>query len=184
MVSSTPSHSISHLYVLILTIYAVLCVSYATASCLPCTNPSKRLADLGLLGLDVEDEAVSGSAEGSEARSEGVVREFKRDVYSPRITHPTSGSVWKAGRNATVTWDLSDMPRNVTNPYGTLILGYISDDDQYNEHLDLRHPLALKFDIRHGNVTFRVPKVSSRADYVVILFGDSGNRSPKFSIKG
>ncbi|TFK23406.1 hypothetical protein FA15DRAFT_642543 [Coprinopsis marcescibilis] len=140
-----------------------LLVAYVLGACLPCTNPTKRLANLR-----------QGDSDSALAR---------RTVYSPKITTPNERTVWTVGSYVDVVWDLSEMPANITNPNGTLVLGYMSDADKYNEHLDLSHPLAKDFDLRHGRVTFKVPKVSSRADYIVVLMGDSGNASPKFTIE-
>lgn len=43
--------------------------------------------------------------------------------------------------------------------------------------------LAKGFKLKAGKVSFEVPaKLKSRDDYIVVLFGDSGNRSKKFSI--
>ena len=50
-----------------------------------------------------------------------------------------------------------------------------------NEHL--ANTLAEDFKMADGNVTFTVPHVKERDDYVVVLMGDSGNHSPKFTIR-
>ncbi|KZT23478.1 hypothetical protein NEOLEDRAFT_1069546 [Neolentinus lepideus HHB14362 ss-1] len=97
-----------------------------------------------------------------------------RDVYDPRITNPQASTVWVVEDNAEATWDTSDMPQHVTNPKGKLVLGYIEDSSD--------HPLADGFDISEGHIKFRVPRVEPRNDYIVVLFGDSGNRSPTFTI--
>jgi len=52
-----------------------------------------------------------------------------------------------------------------------------------NEHLDIKHPLATDFDIRQGKVPITVPSVKQGNNYIVVLFGDSGNRSPTFRIE-
>lgn len=44
--------------------------------------------------------------------------------------------------------------------------------------------LADKFPLTAGAVSFNLPKnLAARDDYIVVLFGDSGNASPHFSIK-
>lgn len=51
---------------------------------------------------------------------------------------------------------------------------------------DAAKPLANNFDLTAGSVTFNVPcdnKIKSRATYVVVLMGDSGNKSAKFTIR-
>jgi hypothetical protein len=45
------------------------------------------------------------------------------------------------------------------------------------------HPLAEGFDIRDGHRTIRVPDVPPRNNYIVVVMGDSGNRSPEFTIE-
>jgi hypothetical protein len=45
------------------------------------------------------------------------------------------------------------------------------------------HPLAEGFDIRDSQRTIRVPDVPPRNNYIVVVMGDSGNRSPEFTIE-
>ncbi|KAK7048528.1 hypothetical protein R3P38DRAFT_1868757 [Favolaschia claudopus] len=104
-----------------------------------------------------------------------------RVVYSPPITSPDSSTQWKIGTEVTVTWSTSNMPKGITNYHGKLYLGYLEPGSP-NEHLDLNHPLAQGFDIRDGHRTVRVPRVAARNNYIVVLMGDSGNRSPEFAI--
>ena len=103
----------------------------------------------------------------------------KRIVFSPKIVYPTASTQWKVGQRVNVTWDVSHLPKQLKNATGTIRLGHIGSGDS-NEHL--ANTLANNFLLRTGNVTFTVPKVERRDDYVVVLFGDSGNHSPKFSI--
>ncbi|KAG7088281.1 hypothetical protein E1B28_012294 [Marasmius oreades] len=107
---------------------------------------------------------------------------LSRDVYSPRITSPARGTVWMVGYNATITWDTSNPPQHITNAIGEIVLGHLNENDS-NEHLDLGHPLAEGFDLRSGTVTVKVPEVKPGENYFVVLFGDSGNTSPPFSIE-
>lgn len=104
----------------------------------------------------------------------------KRIVFSPTIVYPTAGTQWKVGQHVNVTWDVSHLPKELKNATGLIRLGHIEGGDS-NEHL--ANTLADKFLLRTGNVTFTVPDVERRNDYVVVLFGDSGNHSPKFSIQ-
>ncbi|KAI0654189.1 hypothetical protein C8Q70DRAFT_1029184, partial [Cubamyces menziesii] len=78
--------------------------------------------------------------------------------------------------------DMSTRPRQVTNYEGRLVLGYLEDGDEVNEHLDFDHPLAEGFNLTQGQIHVHVPYVDSANDYIVVLFGDSGNRSPRFTI--
>ncbi|WFD21282.1 hypothetical protein MCAP1_003543 [Malassezia caprae] len=103
----------------------------------------------------------------------------KRIVFSPTIVYPTAGTQWKTGQKVNVTWDVSHLPKQLKHAKGTIRLGHIESGNS-NEHL--ANTLADNFLLRTGNVTFTVPKVEQRDDYVVVLFGDSGNHSPKFSI--
>ncbi|KXN86197.1 hypothetical protein AN958_10385 [Leucoagaricus sp. SymC.cos] len=99
----------------------------------------------------------------------------KRDVYVPPILTPTAGTVWTAGETQTVTWDTSNPPKQITNRIGMIML----------RKGDLITPLVLagNFDILQGKASFKVPTVISGNDYSVVLFGDSGNFSPQFTIK-
>ncbi|KAI1790164.1 hypothetical protein LXA43DRAFT_891553 [Ganoderma leucocontextum] len=99
----------------------------------------------------------------------------------PDITAPTAGAVWNVGSLQTITWDTSDIPTEAMNQTGLILLGYLQDGDT-SEHLDLDHPLASGFPITAGSVDVTVPQMNTRDDYVIVLFGDSGNTSPKFTI--
>ncbi|KAJ8080426.1 hypothetical protein PM082_017259 [Marasmius tenuissimus] len=105
-----------------------------------------------------------------------------RDVYSPKITNPTRNNVWIVGLNATIEWDTSKPPQNITNDIGEILLGRFNGTDD-NEHLDLEHPLAENFSLLSGSVTVEVPDVEPGEDYFIVLFGDSGNRSPLIRIQ-
>ncbi|KAL1722866.1 hypothetical protein EV715DRAFT_246867 [Schizophyllum commune] len=51
-------------------------------------------------------------------------------------------------------------------------------------HLQYDNPLAQGFSITLGSYDVTVPDVEERSDYIIVLFGDSGNSSPKFTITG
>lgn len=38
-----------------------------------------------------------------------------RDVYSPKVLYPHSGTVWYSGQRHNVTWDNSNPPQNISN---------------------------------------------------------------------
>ncbi|OSC96446.1 hypothetical protein PYCCODRAFT_1421010 [Trametes coccinea BRFM310] len=105
-----------------------------------------------------------------------------RDVWSPRIIQPDADTVWTVGSMVKIVWDVSDPPHDVTNYEGKAVLGFLADGDDNNEHLQFEHPLAEGFNLTAGHVKVRVPDVDPRNEYIVVLFGDSGNRSPKFNI--
>ncbi|KAH9900765.1 hypothetical protein C8Q73DRAFT_675728 [Cubamyces lactineus] len=98
----------------------------------------------------------------------------KRDVYVPPILYPHAGTVWYKDQRHNVTWDVSDPPVNITNKVGRIML----------RKGDLTSPLILAdgFDILLGRIEVTVPWVVEGSDYSLVLFGDSGNFSPQFSI--
>ncbi|KAF8488659.1 hypothetical protein F5888DRAFT_1622238 [Russula emetica] len=106
----------------------------------------------------------------------------ERDVWAPPVINPTTGTIWKIGSDQTVTWDTSNPPSQVTNPIGTLLLGYLNADGSGGENLDVDNPLAQNFQLAAGSVTITVPKVEPNDNYIVALIGDSGNISNEFTI--
>ncbi|THV03875.1 hypothetical protein K435DRAFT_240412 [Dendrothele bispora CBS 962.96] len=106
---------------------------------------------------------------------------LRRDVYSPPIVSPHEGDRWIMGSLVNVTWDTSNLPNQITNPMGQLFLGNLS---QSSEHLHIDPPLASNFDIRAGRVEVQVPNdFPCGHDCILVLLGDSGNRSQKFTIE-
>ncbi|KAF8192125.1 hypothetical protein BJ912DRAFT_962909 [Pholiota molesta] len=105
----------------------------------------------------------------------------RRDVIAPKITSPNAGSVWPVGSTQTVTWDTSNFPpvSQITNIMGKVILG---QDANNSLNLDFDHPLAQNFNLTDGSVQITVPTVAPADNYLIVLFGDSGNTSPDFSI--
>ncbi|KAG2060625.1 hypothetical protein BDR06DRAFT_993358 [Suillus hirtellus] len=102
-----------------------------------------------------------------------------RDVVDPPITSPTADTVWQVGEKQLVTWSTDDLSPNVTNPVGMLVLGYMYNN---SENLMLSSPLATNINYTDGQALITVPDVETREDYIVVLFGDSGNASPEFTI--
>lgn len=102
-------------------------------------------------------------------------------VFSPTITGPTAGAIWTSGSSQTVTWDTSNIPAEKENSTGLLLLGRLQNN---SENLDIAHPLAVDFPIKDGSVNITVPNEPFGMDYIVVLFGDSGNKSPEFTIIG
>ncbi|CDO72631.1 hypothetical protein BN946_scf184985.g50 [Trametes cinnabarina] len=99
----------------------------------------------------------------------------KRDVFVPPVTYPHAGTVWYKGQRHNVTWDTTNHPVNITNKLGRIML----------RKGDITTPLILAkdFDILLGRIEVTVPWVIPDSDYSVVLFGDSGNFSPEFTIK-
>ncbi|KAI8990706.1 hypothetical protein BD414DRAFT_413525 [Trametes punicea] len=116
----------------------------------------------------------------SPGRTAAVI--LPREVWSPPIIEPDADTVWTVGSTVRIVWDTSNPPRQVTNYEGKAVLGYLTDEDETNEHLEFDPPLAEGFNLTDGHVRIQVPDVSASNEYIVVLFGDSGNHSPKFTI--
>ncbi|KDN52331.1 hypothetical protein K437DRAFT_243795 [Tilletiaria anomala UBC 951] len=105
----------------------------------------------------------------------------ERIVYNPHITSPAGGEVWTAGSQQTVTWDTSDLPAELEHATSMLKLGFEPADGSGG--LNEKWTLADDFPTRAGTVSFTLPTdLETRNDYIVVLFGDSGNASPHFTI--
>ncbi|KAI0040420.1 hypothetical protein FA95DRAFT_1451833, partial [Auriscalpium vulgare] len=100
---------------------------------------------------------------------------------SPAVTAPAAGAVWPALSHQLVEWDTAHIPADGRNNTGLVLLGHgVPGSD--SENLDIDHPLASGFKITAGKVAVVAPNVTAGTAYFVVLFGDSGNRSPAFSI--
>ncbi|KAJ7247178.1 hypothetical protein B0H12DRAFT_1020891 [Mycena haematopus] len=97
-----------------------------------------------------------------------------RDVYAPHVTYPHAGTVWKVGQRHNVTWDVTHPPSRITNNKGQIVL----------RKGNITTPVILRknFPILLGRIEVRVPRVKPGDDYQLVLFGDSGNFSPYFTI--
>jgi len=73
-----------------------------------------------------------------------------------------------------VTWQVAEPPIQITHPIGRILL-------RKGEHT-LNVTLADNFDILSGAISVTVPDVVPGDNYRVVLFGNSGNWSPPFSI--
>ena len=134
-----------------------------------------------------------------------------RMPYTPPITSPKAGAVWRVGTEKTVTWDTSSLPHNY-QAHGELLLGYIENG---SENLDLgkfhfgprptphrwrrfvlcshvgimllfifvAHPLATNFLLTNGEQRITVPNVPTKHSYIIVLYGDSGDRTGEFTIE-
>ncbi|KAG2187340.1 hypothetical protein INT44_005026, partial [Umbelopsis vinacea] len=64
----------------------------------------------------------------------------------------------------------------------SLYLGYLINNDRFNEHLYWE--LASGFKLNAGSQEVQIPqKIRTRHSYIVVLIGDSGNASPQFTIE-
>lgn len=57
-----------------------------------------------------------------------VVSPVKRDVWAPPVVYPNSSTVWVAGDNYTVTWNISSEPSEITNLVAELYLRHANED--------------------------------------------------------
>ncbi|KAH7919239.1 hypothetical protein BV22DRAFT_1199597 [Leucogyrophana mollusca] len=105
----------------------------------------------------------------------------RRVAYDPAITNPNAGTTWQVGSKTVITWDTSAIPKG-SKAKGKVLLGHAIGADP-NEHLDIEHPLAEDFELSAGFVEATVPEVEPGRNYIVVLMGDSGNKSPPFSIE-
>ncbi|KAF9212550.1 hypothetical protein BGZ59_006610 [Podila verticillata] len=102
-------------------------------------------------------------------------------IINPKIISPKAKTVWPAGSIQTVTWSTQDIPEK--DATGTIVLGYLSGKEgDTNEHLDYKNPLATGFKLTKGRQNIVIPNVEERKTYIIVLFGDSGNASPMFTI--
>ncbi|KAJ7166829.1 hypothetical protein C8R46DRAFT_1071578 [Mycena filopes] len=99
-----------------------------------------------------------------------------RDVYVPPVTYPHAGTVWTVRQRHNVTWDNSNPPKQITNGIGRIMLR--------KGGLTTPVILADNFSILLGRIEVTVPWVEDGSDYQIVLFGDSGNFSPTFTING
>ncbi|KAH9953346.1 hypothetical protein BC827DRAFT_1146294 [Russula dissimulans] len=102
-------------------------------------------------------------------------------VVTPAVTSPSQGSNWVVGTTQYVQWDTSNIPIQGRGQTGTLLLGY-NDGKTSSENLDVYHPLGQGFKLTSGSYPIIVPKVPQRNTYFIVLIGDSGNKSPYFTI--
>lgn len=95
------------------------------------------------------------------------------------MTYPTKGTVWESGKTYTVKWETKDAPVNITGGGNT---GRITLRSGVYGEL----PVLLAWDVhlREGHAKVTVPEVLSSNDYSLVLWGDSGNWGPEFTIKG
>ncbi|TDL17227.1 hypothetical protein BD410DRAFT_794526 [Rickenella mellea] len=101
-----------------------------------------------------------------------------RDVWAPPVLYPHAGTVWTIGSRHNITWNTTNPPQQITNSNGFVILR----NDTAFVGSDLDHPLVSNFSILAGRVEMTVPNVEPGSGYQIILFGDSGNVSPYFTI--
>ncbi|KAJ7796185.1 hypothetical protein B0H14DRAFT_3495079 [Mycena olivaceomarginata] len=99
-----------------------------------------------------------------------------RDVYSPRVLYPRNDTVWHVGKTYTVTWNVTDAPKSITNSKGMIILV------QNHRMIDLNSPLAEGFSILLSKFNITIPHTVKPGTYQLLLMGDSGNVGDEFTI--
>ncbi|KAL5514688.1 hypothetical protein ACEPAG_2004 [Sanghuangporus baumii] len=105
---------------------------------------------------------------------------FARDIWSPKVLTPNEEVGWVIGTRANVTWDTSNPPAIISNGSRVqLVKGGIPLASGPGSFTD---PLAVGFNLLAGFVEITVPDIEPGSDYQVVLFGDSGNLGPLFSI--
>ncbi|KAJ6478131.1 hypothetical protein C8R47DRAFT_984479, partial [Mycena vitilis] len=82
-------------------------------------------------------------------------------------------TVWGIMGTYNVTWDVTDPPPHITN---SAVEIFLVDDGM------LISRCAKDIDIRLGIYQITVPVVLPGSDYQILVAGDSGNLSPKFTI--
>ncbi|VDB82894.1 unnamed protein product [Peniophora sp. CBMAI 1063] len=104
------------------------------------------------------------------------VQHAARDVWDPTILTPNASTVWEAGANVTVTWETDDAPTNISNGAAIFL----------RDNTTLYQPaLAEGFDLRGGSQDITLPEnLTTASDFRIVLFGDSGNWSPEFTVIG
>ena len=45
-----------------------------------------------------------------------------RDIWVPKTTYPTNGTIWKVGQIYNVEWSLDQKPLSITNGFGIIYL--------------------------------------------------------------
>ncbi|KAJ6534169.1 hypothetical protein B0H19DRAFT_1271901 [Mycena capillaripes] len=96
------------------------------------------------------------------------------DVFVPPITFPTAGTMWVSKTQQNVTWDASGAPASISNEAQLFLR---------KDGITAPFILAQGFDLRAGSLEITVPWVLTGTDYQLVLFGDSGNFSPVFTIQ-
>ncbi|KAI9264166.1 hypothetical protein BDA99DRAFT_437680, partial [Phascolomyces articulosus] len=98
-------------------------------------------------------------------------------------TIPNSGTKWRAGETYTVQWKTTVLGENIPdNVNGTIKLGFL-EEGSISENL--RWDLAKDFRLNSGSQSVTLPgDLETKISYIIVVMGDSGNASPKFTIRG
>ncbi|KAI0034498.1 hypothetical protein K488DRAFT_83904 [Vararia minispora EC-137] len=103
-----------------------------------------------------------------------------RDVWSPKVTTPHHGTVWRAGGTYAVEWSTANPPDHVSNRASIALRKGDRTMEGKRVHAG---SLAEGFDLHTGHQDITLPEdLVAGDDYRIVLFGDSGNWSPPFTI--
>ncbi|KAI0714894.1 hypothetical protein C8Q76DRAFT_784089 [Earliella scabrosa] len=97
------------------------------------------------------------------------------EQWVPQVLEPNGSTPpWQAGQLRNVTWDTSNPPAQIDNPFGTVMLAKGGRTT----------PLILVqlVPLERGFAPVRVPWVEKGDDYQIVLFGDENNLGPIFTI--
>ncbi|KIJ25509.1 hypothetical protein M422DRAFT_216753 [Sphaerobolus stellatus SS14] len=97
------------------------------------------------------------------------------DIFDPRIITPDASTVWQVGSLQNVTWDASNPPASISNG-ASIVLRTANINGVFVT-------LASGFSLLAGVQEVQVPAdIPTGNDYEIVLFGDSGDISPQFTI--
>ncbi|KAG2368155.1 hypothetical protein BDR07DRAFT_1270602 [Suillus spraguei] len=100
---------------------------------------------------------------------------MEHDVWTPKITSPTSASTWTVGGMFLVTWDMFSKPPQMSNPIGEIYL--------HQEDWTGKNPIASRFELSSGQTKVTVPDDTIPGGLMVnSVMGDSGNTREEFPI--
>lgn len=114
----------------------------------------------------------------------------KRDVYSPPVLYPTTGTVWYSGQRHNVTWCVPFLLLSPLLPFLPLLMHMLTTTITFDDHRDASSPpasisnrafillrednielplvLAHDFDLRAGRVEVTVPELVTGSNYSIV----------------
>lgn len=164
----------------------LIAAAVASSSALICASasPVAETEAVARSMLGTSNNLVSWESQPLERSPSDPQQLDKRIVYNPPVLSPSKHTVWHAGRTETVKWevDQDEIPADAKNYKGTIKLGYLPKNGEGG--LNLHWTLASNFPITDESTDVELPAdLETRDDYIIVVMGDSGNRSKKFTIK-
>jgi hypothetical protein len=119
--------------------FALLTVAFASVHALPLRAYDDNANVVARSMLGSAGNAVSWNSlplERSPSDPDFLSDLEKRIVYNPHITYPAKSTVWTAGEQVQVMWDVDEdsLPESAKGPNASVMLGYLKKGDS-NEHL-------------------------------------------------